>query len=56
MDGPWRAADGGDLRHDQFVLVGVDGRAAGVSDAPSTRVRRMQQLESVLGLELINNG
>jgi hypothetical protein len=48
---------GRDLRHDQFVLVGVDERAAGVSGCSiDALVRRMQQLESVLGLELINNG
>ena len=46
-----------DLRHGQFVLVGVDERAAGVSGCSiDALVRRMQQLESVLGLELINNG
>ena len=46
-----------DLRHNQFVLVGVDERAAGVSGCSiDALVRRMQQLESVLGLELINNG
>jgi hypothetical protein len=48
---------GRDLRHNQFVLVGVDERAAGVSGCSiDALVRRMQQLESVLGLELINNG
>lgn len=48
---------GRDLRHDQFVLVGVDERAAGVSGCSiDALVRRMQQLETVLGLELINNG
>ena len=47
---------GRDLRHDQFVLVGVDERAAGVSGCSiDALVRRMQQLESVLGLELVNN-
>ena len=47
---------GRDLRHDQFVLVGVDERAAGVSGCSiDALVRRMQQLETVLGLELINN-
>jgi hypothetical protein len=46
-----------DLRHDQFVLVGVDERAAGVSGCSvDALVRRMQQLERVLGVELINNG
>src|SRR5262245_43370767 len=48
---------GRDLRHHQFVLVGVDERAAGVSGCSiDALVRRMQQLETVLGLELINNG
>jgi hypothetical protein len=48
---------GRDLRHNQFVLVAVDERAAGVSGCSiDALVRRMQQLESVLGLELINNG
>ena len=48
---------GRDLRHDQFMLVGVDERAAGVSGCSiDALVRRMQQLETVLGLELINNG
>jgi hypothetical protein len=48
---------GRDLRRDQFVLVGVDERAAGVSGCSvDALVRRMQQLESVLGLELVNNG
>jgi hypothetical protein len=47
---------GRELRHDQFVLVGVDERAAGVSGCSiDALVRRMQQLESVLGLELVNN-
>lgn len=47
---------GRDLRHDQFVLVGVDERAAGVSGCSvDALVRRMQQLETVLGIELINN-
>lgn len=48
---------GRDLRHDQFVLVGVDERAAGVSGCSiDALVRRMQMLESTLGLELVNNG
>ena len=47
---------GRDLRHDQFVLVGVDERAAGVSGCSvDALVRRMQQLERVLGVELVNN-
>ena len=45
-----------DLRHNRFVLVGVDERAAGVSGCSiDALVRRMQQLEGVLGLELVNN-
>jgi hypothetical protein len=47
---------GRELRHDQFVLVGVDERAAGVSGCSvDALVRRMQQLEGVLGVELVNN-
>jgi hypothetical protein len=46
-----------DVRYDQFVLVGVDERAAGVSGCSiDALVRRMQQLERALGLELVNNG
>jgi hypothetical protein len=46
-----------DLRHDQFVLVGVDERAAGVSGCSvDALVRRMQTLERALGVELIDNG
>jgi hypothetical protein len=45
-----------DLRHDQFILVGVDERAAGVSGCSvDALVRRMGQLEAALGLELTNN-
>ena len=48
---------GRDLRYDRFVLVGVNERAAGVSGCSiDALVRRMQQLETVLGLELVNNG
>ena len=48
---------GRDLRHDQFVMVGVDERAAGVSGCSiDALVRRMNQLEGVLGVELVNNG
>jgi hypothetical protein len=48
---------GRDLRYDQFVLVGVNERAAGVSGCSiDALVRRMQQLEQTLGIELINNG
>jgi hypothetical protein len=47
---------GRDLKYDQFVLVGVDERAAGVSGCSiDALVRRMQQLEGLLGLELVNN-
>jgi hypothetical protein len=47
---------GRDVRHNQFVLVGVDERAAGVSGCSiDALVRRMQQLETVLGVELVNN-
>ena len=48
---------GRDLRYDRFLLVGVNERAAGVSGCSiDALVRRMQQLETVLGLELVNNG
>jgi hypothetical protein len=48
---------GRELHHDQFMLVGVDERAAGVSGCSvDALVRRMQQLESTLGVELVNNG
>src|SRR5437762_13014509 len=45
-----------EIRHDQFVLVGVNGRAAGVSGCSvEALVRRMSQLQSTLGVELTNN-
>ena len=45
-----------DIRHDQFVLVGVNERAAGVSGCSvDALVRRMSQLQSALGVELTNN-
>jgi hypothetical protein len=48
---------GRELRHNQFVLVAVNERAAGVSGCSiDALVRRMQQLEQALGLELVNNG
>ena len=48
---------GRELRHQRFVLVGVDERAAGASGCSvDALVRRMQQLERELGLELVNNG
>ena len=47
---------GRELRHDQFVFVGVDERAAGVSGCSvDALVRRMQRLGDVLGVELVNN-
>jgi hypothetical protein len=49
-------AAGRDLRYNQFLLVGVDERAAGVSGCSvDALVRRMQQLESILRVELVNN-
>ena len=49
-------AAGRELRHDRFVLVGVDEQAAGVSGCSvDALVRRMQQLQAVLGLELVDN-
>jgi hypothetical protein len=48
---------GRDIRHGQFVLVGVDERAAGVSGCSiDALVRRMGQLQGALGVELIENG
>ena len=48
---------GRELRHQRFVLVAVDERAAGASGCSiDALVRRMQQLERELGLELVNNG
>ena len=48
---------GRELRYHQFVLVGVDERSAGVSGCSvDALVRRMQQLESILRVELVNNG
>ncbi|HEY7450272.1 MAG TPA: hypothetical protein VH702_19095 [Vicinamibacterales bacterium] len=45
-----------EVRHDQFVLVGVDERAAGVSGCSiDALVRRMQHVEVALGVELTNN-
>jgi hypothetical protein len=47
---------GRDLRHDQFVLVAADERAAGVSGCSiDALVRRMTHLEAALGVELTNN-
>lgn len=48
---------GRELRHQRFVLVAVDERAAGASGCSiDALVRRMQHLERELGLELVNNG
>jgi hypothetical protein len=50
-------AAGRDLRHHQFILIGVDERAAGVSGCSvDALVRRMHQLEQRMGVELVNNG
>jgi hypothetical protein len=47
---------GRDLRHDQFVLVGVNERAAGVSGCSvDALVRRMDQLGRELGVDLVDN-
>jgi len=52
---PLRAAR--EIRYGQFVLVGVDERAAGVSGCSiDALVRRMAHLESALRVELTNNG
>jgi hypothetical protein len=46
-----------DIRHNQFVLIGVDERAAGASGCSvDALVRRMGQLQTVLGVQLIENG
>src|SRR5205807_10396306 len=46
-----------EIRHNQFVLIGVNERAAGVSGCSiDALVRRMGELQRVLGLELIENG
>ena len=48
---------GRELRHQRFILVGVDERSAGASGCSiDALVRRMQQLERELGMELVNNG
>lgn len=45
-----------ELRHDQFVFVAVDERAAGVSGCSVDKlVRQMQHLQAALGVELVNN-
>jgi hypothetical protein len=46
-----------EVRHNQFVLVGVNERMAGVSGCSvDALVRRMAQLQTVLGVELVENG
>ena len=48
---------GRDFRHDRFVLIGVDERAAGVSGCSvDALVRRMDQLGKELGVELVDPG
>ena len=48
---------GRELRYNQFLLIGVDERAAGVSGCSvDALVRRMRQLEEALGAELVDNG
>jgi hypothetical protein len=45
-----------DVRHNQFVLIGVDERAAGASGCSvDALVRRMGGLQTVLGVELVEN-
>jgi len=47
---------GRDLRHDRFVLIGVNERAAGVSGCSVDKlVRSMDQLGRELGVELVDN-
>ena len=47
---------GRDLRYGQFVFVAVDEQAAGVSGCSiDALTRRMQHLQGVLGVELVNN-
>ncbi len=51
---PLRAAR--DLRYDQFIFVAVDERAAGASGCSvDALVRRMKDLQVVLGVELVNH-
>jgi hypothetical protein len=48
---------GRDMRHNQFVLIGVNERAAGVSGCSvDALVRRMDQLGRELGVDLVDNG
>ncbi len=52
---PLRAAR--EIAHNQFILVGVDEQAAGVSGCSiDALVRRMAQLQTAMGVELIENG
>jgi len=46
-----------DIRHDQFLLIGVNERAAGASGCSvDALVRTMSQLERELGVELVEHG
>ena len=46
-----------DLRHDRFIFVAVDERAAGASGCSiDALVRQMKGLEATLGVELVNHG
>ena len=46
-----------EMRHNQFVFIGVNERAAGVSGCSvDALVRRMDQLGKELGVELVDNG
>ena len=46
-----------EIRHNQFILIAVNERAAGVSGCSiDALVRKMGELQHVLGLELIENG
>jgi hypothetical protein len=46
-----------DIQHDQFIVVGVDERAAGVSGCSvDALVRRMNQLGAQIGVDLVDNG
>jgi hypothetical protein len=48
---------GCDMRYDQFVLMGVDEKAAGVSGCSvDALVRRMDLLGRELGVDLVDNG
>lgn len=45
-----------DIRHDQFILIGVNERAAGVSGCSVDKlVRGMAQLGAALGVDLVDN-